>query len=185
MAESDFYFLSAVFGAISIIWVFFCIVSGKGISHKMLVFFTSLLCVVAMICFGGEVVLNHFDMGWRCTPFNTMVGLCFVLSIPILLCSIWQLINIEGMNHTLIGCGVVSMLLALLVIPMCSLLYFTGTSLNDYCYENEGQTIVAASNGHGSYASVRRYYLPINDLVHGTEITQDVWHGVRPWDYTS
>ena len=183
--EYDWYLWGSILAVISIILAIFCIIRGKGTSHKILIFFTSLLCVVAMVCFGGEVVLNHFDMGWRCTPFNTMVGLCFVLSIPILLCSIWQLINIESMNHTLIGCGVVSMLLALLVIPMCSLLYFTGTSLNDYCYENEGQTIVAASNGHGSYASVRRYYLPINDLVHGTEITQDVWHGVRPWDYTS
>ena len=84
MGESDFYFLSAVLGAISIIWVFFCIVSGKGISHKMLVFFTSLLCVVAMICFGGEVVLNHFGMGWRCTPFNIMLILCVILFTVIL-----------------------------------------------------------------------------------------------------
>ena len=171
--EYDWYLWGAVLAVISIILAIFCIIRGKGASHKILIFFTSLLCVVAMVCFGGEVVLNHFDMGWRCTPFNTMVGLCFVLSVPILLCSIWQLINIEGMNHTMIRCGVVSMLLALLVIPMCSFLYFAGTSLEDCCYEKDGQTIVAVSNGHGSYASVRRSYLPINDLVHGAEITQD------------
>lgn len=179
--EYDWYFWGAILAVISIILVIFCIVRGKGTSHKILIFFTSLLCVVAMVCFGGEVVLNHFGMGWRCTPFNTMVGLCFVLFIPILLCSIWQLIHLEGRNHTLIGCGVISMLFALVVIPMCSLIYFFDTSLNDYFNEYEGQTIVVASNGHGSSPSVRRYYLPINDLVHGVEILrEDSWLGNPP-----
>ena len=183
--EYDWYFWGAILAVISIILVIFCIVRGKGTSHKILIFFTSLLCVVAMVCFGGNAILSMFGMGWRCTPFNTMVGLCFVLFIPILLCSIWQLIHLEGRNHTLIGCGVISMLLALVVIPMCSLIYFFDTSLSDNFTEYDGQTIVYASNGHGSYGSVWHYYTPINDLVHGTEITQDGWHGVRPWDYTS
>ena len=73
------YVFIAVLIAISIISVIYCIVRGKGISHKMLIFVVSLLGVVAMICLGGNVILSMLGMGWRCKPFNTMLNLCFVV----------------------------------------------------------------------------------------------------------
>ena len=169
--EYDWYFWGAILAVISIILVFFCIVHGKGISHKILIFFTSLLCVVAMVCFGGSAVLSIFDMGWRCTPFNTMLGLCSVLFISVLLCGIWQLIHLENRNHTLIGCGVCSMLLAIVIIPLSAFGYWFGSSWSDDLIEYDDQTIIYASNGNGSVGE-RRYYIHINNLVHGVEITQ-------------
>lgn len=181
----DWYFWGAIFAVISIIFAIFCIVHGKGISHKILTFFASLLCVVAMVCFGGEAVLNHFGMGWRCTPFNAMLGLCSVLFIPVLLCGIWQLIHLyEDRNPALIRCGVCSMLLAIVIIPMSSFIYWFGSSWSDCLIEYDDQTIIYASNGNGS-AGERRYYIHINDMVHGVEITQDGWRGGRPWDRAS
>lgn len=183
--EYYWYIFAAILAIISIIWAFFCIVHGKGVSHKILICSTFLLCVVVMVCFGGEAVLNHFDMGWRCAPFNAMLHLCFALFIPVLLCGIWQLIRLKDRNPTLIRCGVISMSLALIVIPISSWVYFEFTSCSNFFTEYNGQIILYATNSHGSYGSIWRYYLPINDLVHGAEITQDGWHGVRPWDRTS
>ena len=179
------YIVSAIPGAISAIGVIFCVVRGKGISRKILILFTALLCVAAMFCFGGNAILSIFGMGWRCKPFNAMVGLCFALIVPVLMCVICELLCLKDTNPVLIRCGIISISLALIVISISSFLYFQYTSLSDAFTEYDGQTIVYATNGHGSYGSVWRYYIPINDLVHGTEITQDGWHGVRPWDYAS
>ena len=183
MGESDFYFLSAVLGAISIIWVFFCIVSGKGISHKMLVFFTSLLCVLAMICFGGEVVLNHFGMGWRCTPFNIMLILCVILFTVILCFGMRELMVLENANPIMVGCGFISMVLAVSIILITAFGYFYLSSWHDGLTTYNDQTIVYANDQHGGSCDWR-YYTHINDLVHGVEILQeDGWIGKPPRNY--
>ena len=177
--EYYWYIFSAILGAISIIWAIFCIVRGKGISHKILVFFTSLLCVVAMLCFGGNAILSMFGMGWRCKPFNTMLQLCFVLVALLLLCGIWELLSLKDTNPALVGCGIISISLALIVILISSFFYFQATSWSDGLTVYEDQTIVYKTNGHGSFGSWH-YYTHINDLVHGIEITQDGWHGAPP-----
>lgn len=179
------YIFSSIPAIISIIGVIYCVVHGKGISHKILVCFASLWCLVFLVCFGGNVVLSFFDMGWHCTPFNTMLKLCCVLSIPTLLCGIKVLFSIKVSDWRYEAIGVISMALALIVIPISSGLYFEFTSCDDSFTEYENQTILVASNGHGSYGYIWHYYIPINDLVHGAEITQDGWHGVRPWERTS
>ena len=177
------YIFSAIVVAISIIGVIFCIVRGKGISHKILIFFTALLCAVAMFCFGGNAILSMFGMGWRCEPFNTMLHLCFVLIIPILLCGVKGLISLKDTNPAFIGCGVTSMFLAIFITLLLSSFYFTSFSWSDGLTAYDDQTIVYKTNGHGSFGSWH-YYTHINGLVHGIEITQDGWHGVPPRSFS-
>ena len=179
------YIFSAIVVAISIIGVIFCIVRGKGISHKILVFSISLLCVVAILCFGGNAILSMFGMGWRCKPFNTMLQLCFVLIVPILLCSIKGLISLEDANPALIGCGITSMFLAILVTLMSASLYFHFLSWNDGLTTYNDQTIVYSNDQHGG-SCAWRYYTHISDLVHGAEILQeDSWIGNPPHNYSN
>ena len=184
--DTDYYWwyiFSAIIVAISIIGVIFCIVRGKGISHKILVFFTSLLCVAAMLCFAGNAMLSIFGMGWRCTPFNTMLNLCFVLIISILLCGVKELISLKDTNPALIGCGVTSMFLAIFITLMSAFLYFTGFSWHDGLTTYNDQTIVYSNDQHGG-SCAWRYYTHINDLVHGVEILQEVgWIGNPPHFY--
>ena len=63
---------------ISVFSIIFCCIRGRGVSHKKLVLFASLLTVMLLICFGGNAILSFFGMGWRCTPFNNMLLLCSV-----------------------------------------------------------------------------------------------------------
>ena len=177
--EYYWYIFSAILGAISIAWVIFSIVRGKGLPRIILVFFTSLLCVGATLCFGGNAVLSMFDMGWRCEPFNIMLFLCSLLVVPVSLFGILQLISLKDTNSVLIRCGILSISIALIVILISSFLYFQLTSWSDGLTVYDAQTIVYKTNGHGSFGSWH-YYTHINDLIHGIEITQDGWHGTPP-----
>lgn len=172
------YILIAALVAISVFSVVFCILRGRGASHKKLVFSVSMLGAMAMVCFGGEAILNHFNMGWRCTPFNTMLNLCVIL----LIITLWQCMNelclVENINPTLIVSGVFSMLLVILMTVILAFGYFAAFSWDDGL-SYDGQMIVCANNGHGSSGSWR-YYTHINGLVHGVEITQYGWRGNPP-----
>lgn len=174
------YIFSAILGAISILGVIFCIVRGKGVWHKILVLFSSMLGVVVMVCFGGEVVLNHFDMGWRCAPVNIMLILGGIFLIVTLCCSMRELIVLKGANSILVRCGVASMLLVIFIILIFALGYFTLSSWWDGLTTYNGQTIVYATDQHGGSAAWR-YYTHINNLVHGVEILQEgSWIGNPP-----
>lgn len=157
-----------------------CIVRGKGASHKRLVLFSSILGLVAMVCFGGQVVLNLFGMGWRCTPFNIMLMLCAILSIIILCCCIGDLFRFANTNIVLSACGCISMALVLNFIVIYAVGYFHLSSWNDGLSTYNDQTIVYANDQHGGSCSWR-YYNHINSLVHGEEITTMYgWHGNPP-----
>ena len=168
---------------ISVSSIIFCIVRGRGASHRMLIFSVSLLGVVAMICLGGEVVLNHFGMGWRCTPFNTMLSLGFILFIVILcfsMFSICEFIDLKNVNRIMVGCGFTSMLLVIFITLISAFFYFHAFSWHDGLTTYNDQTIVYANDQHGGSCDWR-YYTHINDLIHGVEILQeDGWHGNPP-----
>lgn len=174
------YIFSAILGAISIFGVIFCIVRGKGALHKILVSLSSMLGVVVIVCFGGEVVLNLFGMGWRCAPFNIMLMLCAILSIIILGCCTGEFIRINHANKVLTGCGCTSMVLLVFVILMSAFIYFPLASWHDGLTSYNNQTIVYANNCNGGSGNWC-YYTHINDVVHGIEITQDGWRGYPPF----
>ena len=168
---------------ISVSSIIFCIVRGRGASHRMLIFSVSLLGVVAMICFGGEVVLSHFGMGWRCTPFNIMLILCVILFTVILCFVTRELLVLEDANPIMVGSGFISMLLAISIILLTTFGYFFLSSWHDGLTTYNDQTIVYANDQHGG-SCAWRYYTHVNDLVHGAEILQeDDWIGNPPRNY--
>lgn len=181
--EFFWYIVGAILAVISMIGVIYCVAHGKGAGHKILVCLASLWGVVFLICFGGNVILSIFDMGWRCKPFNIMLKLCCVLFFPMLLCGLWQLFHLEDPKPALALFGASSMFLAILITPLSVFLYFE-SSWSDGLTTCNDQTIVYATDSHGG-SGRWRYYLPVNDLVHGAEITQDGWHGPRPCGYPS
>ena len=155
-----------------------CIVRGKV--DKRLVLFSSMLSLVAMVCFGGQVVLNLFGMGWRCTPFNIMLMLCAILSIIILCCCIGDLFHSENTNIALTGFGFISMVLVISFIVIYAFAYFHLASWHDGLTTYNDQTIVYANDQHGG-SCAWQYYTHINDLVHGVEILQEgSWRGNPP-----
>lgn len=172
----------AILVVISMISVVFCIVRGRGASHKKLVFFVSMIGVVAVIGFGGEAALNLFDMGWRCTPVNIMLTLGGVFFIATLWYGMRELIVLEDANPIMAGFGFTSMLLAIFITLTSALSYFTLSSWWDGLTTYNDQTIVFATDQHGGSAAWR-YYNHINSLVHGSEILKDGWHGSIPRPY--
>lgn len=171
----------AVIIAISVFSVIFCIVRGRGASHRKLVFFSVLLCMVAMVCFGGQAVLTCFGMGWRCTPFNTMLGLSIVLFIVVMGFGMKELSALkENTNPAIVWCGCISMLLMIIVTLLFAFLYFLLSSWHDSLSSLNGQMIVCSNDMHGG-SCYWRYYNHINSLIHGVEITQDSWWGYPPF----
>lgn len=179
--ESLGYIFIAVLVAISFFSVVFCLLRGRGASHKKLVLFTSLLSVAAAVCFGGEAVLSHFDMGWRCAPFNTMLFLCSAFVIIVLWYCMRELSLLKnGSNQYIVMGGFISLMLMMLTTLIFFLFYFSLSSWQDHLSVHNNQTIVCANDMHGGSCSWR-YYDHINRLVHGAEITQDGWWGDPPF----
>ena len=173
------YIFIAVLVAPTAFSVIFCVVRGKGVSHKMLIFFASMLGVTAIVCFGGEAILAHFDMGWRCTPFNTMLMLCTVFFTAMLLCSARQLIVLKDVDHIIVECELIAMFVVIVVTLLLTFYYFHLSSWHDGLSIYNNQTIVYANDQHGGSCSWR-YYTHINSLVHGEEIERDGWFGTPP-----
>lgn len=173
------YASGVVFVPISIFSVMFCIARGKGVSHGILILFASLLGAVLITCFGGQAILTHFDMGWRCTPFNTMLFLAAMLFIATLCFGMRELSVIKGSSSIEFGCGLISMLFAIVITLFSLFVYFHFFSWHDGFTTYNDQTIIYANDQHGGSCSWR-YYNHINDLVHGAEITQYGWHGAPP-----
>lgn len=177
------YGFGAVFVPISIFFVMFCIVRGKGVSHRILVLFASLLCAVLIICFGGQAILTLFDMGWRCTPFNTMLFLAAMLFIATLCFGMRELSVLKGSSSIEFGCGFISMLFAIAITLFSLFVYFHLLSWHDGLTTYNDQTIIYANDQHGGSCDWR-YYTHINDLVHGAEILQESgWIGNPPHNY--
>lgn len=174
------YIFVAILGIISIFSVVFCLLRGKGATHKKLLCFTSMLGAVATICFGGGAILSRFDMGWRCAPFNIMLFFCAILVVITLWHSLNALSVLADTHPVLFGCGYLSMTLMIFIILAWTFIYFQILSWHDSLAAYNGQTIVCSSDMHGGSASWR-YYIHINSLVHGVEITRDSWWGTPPF----
>lgn len=174
------YIFTGVLGIISIFLIVYCLFRGKGTPHRKLIFFTSLLGVVATVCFGGGAILACFDMGWRCTPFNIMLFLCAVLFIITLWRSLNVLSVLEDTNPVLVRCGFIAMMLMTFIVLAWIFIYFQFLSWHDSLSTYNGQMIVCSNDMHGGSCSWR-YYTHINSLVHGVEITRDGWWGTPPF----
>lgn len=176
----NFIFITALAG-ISVFSVIFRIVRGKEKSRKKMIFFALLFMAMVMICFGGEAVLNYFDMGWRCTPFNIMLFLCtslFIVTLWHCMCELYFLKY--SSNQFMVICVSIVIIFTMLTALVLFYIYSSLLSWHDSLSAYNGQTIVCANDMHGGSCSWR-YYTHINNLVHGAEITQDGWWGYPPF----
>ena len=175
------YIFRAVLVVISAFSVIFCIIRGKGKSRKKMILFIFLFMAMVMICFGGEAVLSHFDMGWRCTPFNTMLFLCNALFIIILWYCMCELNFLKNSSNQYIVHVCIYFLICMMLATLAWFTFYLSlSSWQDGLSTYNGQTIVYANDQHGGSCSWR-YYAHINSLVHGAEITQDGWWGYPPF----
>ena len=176
MGNSSFIF-SATSVLISAPSVIFCLLRSREVSHKKLPRSAFLLGAMVMICFGGKAILSHFDMGWRCTPFNIMLFLCAILFII----TLWRCLDVlsllKNTNSVLIVCGFISLVLVIMITLARTAVYFPILSWHDKLSPHNGQMIVCANDMHGGSGNWR-YYTHINDLIHGAEIAHDgLWWG--------
>ena len=145
------------------------------LEHKRLLQAVIPLSVVALLRFGGGVVLPWFGMGWRCGPRNIMDFILIVLlAVAMHRCTkvLEHLANEHPARAAAYSSSALALTLAMFILPCAAFLYSTLGSWHDSVVTQDGYTIVRASNGHGSMGEVR-CFLPINSLVHGMELDYD------------
>ena len=145
------------------------------LEHKRLLRAAIPPAAVALLRFGGGVVLSWFGMGWRCGPRNIMDVILIVLFVVAMYhCTkvLEQLASVHPSKSVAYHLGAIVLMLAMFILPCAAFLYYTLGSWHDSVITQDGYTIVRASNGHGSMGEVR-CFLPINSLVHGMELDYD------------
>lgn len=142
---------------------------------KRLLHTAVLLGGAALLRFGGEGVLSLFGMGWRYTPQYVMD----VIIVGLLMVAMYRCMKIlerlageRPSGAAVCSFSAVLLILAMAVLPCAAWMYSVTGSWHDSVVIRDGQSVVIASNGHGSIGE-RRYFSHINGLVHGTEIEHD------------
>lgn len=150
----------------------------KEIPKKVLSLPAVLLAATLLLRFGGEWVLSLAGMGWRCMPRNIMNLAWMVL----LILAAWRLLRdmpppskrstsrpwVRLCENALVCAAAAAILVTtLLIIPVYSQTYW-----DEWVLIQDGQSIVIASNGHGTVGE-RKAFLPINGLIHGKELEYD------------
>ena len=142
--------------------------------RKMLRLTFFLLGGLILLRFVGGTVLSLFGMGWRCTPRYTMNFLICILGIVcVALClGAIQLPQEKPLFFSTLvcTCSILSMFMSVLLV-MLLLLGMSLDKLNEHVYTVGGQTIVYEGTSNGGV--VRRFYLPVNSLIHGEELEYD------------
>lgn len=174
------YVFIAALAVISVASIGLGLLRGGGTRRKKLLRSVLLLGGAALTCFGGAAILAQFGMGWRCTPFNTMLFLCAVLFVA----TLWRCMNViahlKNTHRAIQASTFVSLVLVLVITVVWTCLFFQFLSWNDRLAPHNGQMIVCANDMHGGSCSWR-YYTHINNLVHGAEILNDgSWWGAPP-----
>ena len=130
---------------------------------------------VALLRFGGGVVLSWFDMGWRCGPRYIMDFILIILLIVAMYhCTkvLDQLASVHPSKSVAYHLGAIVLMLTMFILPCAAFMYSVVGSWHDSVETKNGYTIVRESNGHGSHGEIR-CFLSINGLVHGTALEYD------------
>ena len=130
---------------------------------------------VALLRFGGGVVLSWFDMGWRCGPRYVMDFILIILLIAAMYhCTkvLDRLASVHPTKSVAYYLGAIVLMLTMFILPCASFIHYILFSWHDWVETKNGYTIVKESNGHGSHGEIR-CFLPINGLVHGTALEYD------------
>lgn len=143
--------------------------------RKQLILALTPPAAVALLRFGGGVVLSWFGMGWRCGPRNIMdVILIVLLVVAMYHCTkvLEQLASVHPSQSVAYHLGAILLMLAMFILPCAAFMYSILFSWHDRVETKNGYTIVKEGNGHGTMGEVR-CFLPVNSLVHGTELEYD------------
>ena len=146
-----------------------------GAERKRLILALTPPAAVALLRFGGGALLAWFDMGWRCGPRNTMdVILVILLVVAMHRCTkvLERLADGHPSRATAYSFGALVLALAMFILPCAAFMYSILFSWHDRVETKNGYTIVKEGNGHGTMGEVR-CFLPVNSLVHGTELEYD------------
>ncbi len=171
MTETQCRFLIAVFLLLGASAPIFALARGAEPARKRLCWSLFLLGGMILLRFGGNYVLSKLDMGWRLTPRYTMNFLIWVLFLVTIARCVQTFVSLPDKNLSPVW--VVSCL-SLFPAAILVTILIIGLS-QDRLYESvatiDGQTVVRESKMNGG--AVRRFYLPVNLLVHGQELEYD------------
>ena len=170
MIETQFYILITIFSLMGLPALLFSLKRGTDPARKRLLWSLLLLGGMLLLRFGGNYVLSMFDMGWRLVPREFMSFLCLALLVlSVFFCAQTLALPQEDTpRHSLAYLGsLLSMFLAtsFVFLLMCGL---SMDRLNESTVTMEGQALIRESKLNGG--AVRRFYLPVNFLVHGQEL---------------
>ena len=132
--------------------------------HKNVKGCIMLLTAVVLVRFGGGVLLEWNDMGWRTTPRNLMD----VLLIIALLLTIYQtMAALTKAQHPWAGLSMGCGFLLILVILLGAWFRFQFLGWTDHVTVQNEQSIVVEEGHKPGNIGGRRYYLHVNGIVHG------------------
>lgn len=135
---------------------------------------------VALLRFGGGILLAQFNMGWRCGPRYTMDFILMILLVVTAFRFIWIIdtpADKELPYSPLWLCSFIALVAAMFIIPV-SMLVLSMDNLSEEIVVRDGQTMVREYKINGG--AVSYCYAPINGLVHGEDLHYD-WWAPRPY----
>lgn len=168
MAETQFYCVIAVFLFLGIPVLFFSLVRGAEAEKRRLLRSLLLLGGMILLRFGGNYSLSKLDMGWRCTPRYVMSFLIWVLLVVTIARCLQTLVSLPEKRTSPIWLGSFLSLLTSAVFITLLMISLYSDRLNESVVSIDGQTVIRESKLNGG--AVRRFYLPVNCLVHGQEL---------------
>lgn len=171
MTQTQVYFNITVFLLLGLPVLILSLVRGSGPAKKRLQQSLLLLGGMILLRFGGNCVLSWLNIGWRCTPRYLMSFLIWVLVVVSIARCLQTLASLPENRTSLIWLGSFFSLIisaAFLTILMIALY---SDRLHEAVITVNGQTIIKEGKTNGG--AVRRFYLPVNFLVHGQELEYD------------
>lgn len=171
MTETQCRLLIAVFLLLGAPAPIFALARGAEPARKRLCRSLFLLGGMILLRFGGNYVLSKLDMGWRLTPRYVMNFLIWVLFLVTIARCVQTFASFPDKNTSPVWVG---SCLSLFPAAIFVTLLIIGLS-QDRLYESVatigGQTVVKEGKTYGG--AIRRFYLPVNLLVHGQELEYD------------
>lgn len=169
MTETQFYVIISVFLVLGLPVLIFSLIRGTEPAKKRLCRSLLLLGGMILLRFGGNYVLSWLNMGWRCTPRYVMSFLIWILvavSIARCLQTLASFPEQHSPSPAWLGSFLSLFMFAVFLTLLMIALY--SDRLNESVVSVDGQTIIKEGKMNGG--AVRRFYLPVNFLVHGQEL---------------
>ena len=171
MTETQCYLIIAAFLLLGLPVLILSLARGADPAKKHLRRSLLLLGGMILLRFGGNCVLSWLNIGWRCTPRYLMSFLIWVLVVVSIARCLQTLASLPENRTSPIWLGSFLSLLISAVFFTLLLIVLYSDRLHEAVITVNGQTIIKEGKTNGG--AVRRFYLPVNFLVHGQELEYD------------